>query len=52
MIFYSVRLDEMEVHITDLMKYSGYNITKKIAGNGDSDLGDIFNFESSGLPEG
>ena len=51
-ICYGVRLDEMELHITDLMKYGGYNTTNKIVGNGDSDLGDIFNFGSSGLPEG
>ena len=52
MIYDGVRLDEMELHITDLMKYGGYNITNKIGGNGDSDLGDSFNFGSSGLPEG
>ena len=68
MICYGVRLDEMELHITDLMKYGGYNITNKvvgtgdsdlgynitnkIVGNGDSDLGDSFDFGSSGLPEG
>ena len=68
MIYDGVRLDEMELHITDLMKYGGYNITNKIVGtddsdlsynitnkiggNGDSDLGDSFNFGSSGLPEG
>jgi len=48
-IYDGVRLDEMELHIKDLMKY---NITNKIGGNGDSDLGDSFNFGSSGLPEG
>ena len=68
MIYDGVRLDEMELHITDLMKYGGYNITNKVVGtgdsdlgynitnksvgNGDSDLGDSFNFGSSGLPEG
>ena len=51
-ICYGVRLDEMELHITDLMKYGGNNTTNKIVGNGDSDLGDSFNFGSSGLPEG
>ena len=52
MIYDGVRLDQMELHITDLMKYGGYNTTNKIVGNGDSDLGDSFNFGSSGLPEG
>ena len=68
MIYDGVRLDEMELHITDLMKYGGYNITNKVVGTGDSDLGynitnkivgndgsdlgDSFNFGSSGLPEG